>query len=234
VSKNTVKPGLTRKRAKRVVENTEYASFARRILRAYARRVASGDIEALRNLVLLPSDVDTITRTAVTGLREFGYSWAEIADRLGVSRQAAQMRYGTSTEPGALDRRIVDAGLGIGLGTLVAVFADHCRGIPVASVCPGCGYRFAPEDIDGDCPTNRVVRPLLHRRKHERMSDLDPLTAVQMAELELKPRPRPDTSAAVRPASVSGSLFDPAPYQRRPATSPEPAGRRYATGRRGR
>jgi hypothetical protein len=85
MSKNTVKPGLTTKRAKRVVENSDYASFARRVLRAYARRVATGDVEALRNLVLLPSEVDSITRTAVTGLREFGYSWAEIADRLGVS-----------------------------------------------------------------------------------------------------------------------------------------------------
>jgi hypothetical protein len=212
MSRNTVKPGLTRKRAKRQVENAEYASFTRRILRGYARRVAAGDIEALRHLVLLPSDVDAITRIAVTGLREFGYSWAEIADRLGVSRQAVQMRYGTNTEPGALDRRIIEAGIGVGLNTLVAVFADHCRGIPATSVCPTCGYRFAADDVDGDCPTNRVVRPLLQRRMHERMSALEPLTPVQMAELELKPKPGKQ-STPTRPQSTD--LFDVNPYRRK-------------------
>jgi hypothetical protein len=234
MSKNTVKPGLTPKRAKRVVENTDYASFTRRILRGYARRVASGDIEALRHLVLLPCEVDAITRTAVTGLREFGYSWAEIADRLGVSRQAVQMRYGTSTEPGARDRRVVDAGLSIGLTTLVAVFADHCRGIPAATVCPTCRYQFGSEDVDSDCPTNRVVRPLLQRRRHERPSALEPLTPLQMAELVRQPVTRPEPHGNGRPVAVGESLFDPAPYQRRPAASGEPVGRRRATRRRGR
>ncbi len=31
---------------------------------------------------------------AVTGLRAFGYSWAEIGSRLGITRQAAQQRWG--------------------------------------------------------------------------------------------------------------------------------------------
>ncbi len=30
----------------------------------------------------------------MTGLRGFGYSWAEIATRLGITRQAAQQRWG--------------------------------------------------------------------------------------------------------------------------------------------
>ena len=211
MSGNTVKPGLRRKRTKRVVENADYASFARRILNAYARRIAAGDVEALRQLVLLPSDVDTATRTAVTGLRQFGYSWAEIADRLGVSRQAAQMRYADRTDIGAVDRRILDTDTGVALSTLVAVFADHCRGVPAASECPGCGYRFDPDDVDGDCPTNQVVRPLLQRRKHERLSALAPLSPLQMAELECKPRHRV-TPATAAPAPAG--LFDPAPYRR--------------------
>jgi hypothetical protein len=33
---------------------------------------------------------------AVSGLRAHGYSWAEIGLRLGISRQAAQQRWGTS------------------------------------------------------------------------------------------------------------------------------------------
>src|SRR3954468_18547364 len=102
MSKNTVKPALTpksRKRERREVENREFDAFVRRILRAYARRVANGDVEALRSLAMLTSEVDAVTRLAVAGLRQqpYSYSWAEIADRLGTSRQAAQMRYGDKT-----------------------------------------------------------------------------------------------------------------------------------------
>jgi hypothetical protein len=89
--KNTVKCRLT---PKPVVENDEYAAFARRILRAYARRIARGDVDALGDMTVLAADVETAIRQAVTGLRDFGYSWAEIGLRLGVTRQAAQQRWG--------------------------------------------------------------------------------------------------------------------------------------------
>jgi hypothetical protein len=92
--KNTVNDRLTPKRARPVVENDEYAAFARRILRAYARRIASGDIEALTLITNLGIDVENATRDAVIGLRDCGYSWAEIGSRLGVTRQAAQQRWG--------------------------------------------------------------------------------------------------------------------------------------------
>src|SRR5690348_10560492 len=96
MNKNTVKPTLTANRRKRVVENDEYAAFVRRVLAAYGRRVADGDVEALHALAALSSEVDAVTRLAVAGLKKapYGYSWADIADRLGVTRQAAQMRYG--------------------------------------------------------------------------------------------------------------------------------------------
>ncbi|MGO9144196.1 MAG: hypothetical protein ACLP70_22555 [Streptosporangiaceae bacterium] len=42
----------------------------------------------------LADNVETAIRDAVIGLREFGHSWAEIGARLGVSRQAAQQRWG--------------------------------------------------------------------------------------------------------------------------------------------
>src|SRR5919202_4241598 len=143
MSKNTVKPALplkSRKRARRQVENPEFDAFVRRILRAYARRVAAGDVEALRSLALLSSEVDAVTRLAVAGLRQapYSYSWSEIADRLGTSKQAAQMRYGTRTDRGALDHRLLDAGISVSVAVLVAVFADHHPGDPAASVCPGC------------------------------------------------------------------------------------------------
>ena len=91
---DTVKNTLTPNRAARVVENDEYAAFARRVLRAYARRVADGDVEALTLMLGLSAEIDTAIAQAVTGLRGFGYSWAEIGSRLGITRQAAQQRWG--------------------------------------------------------------------------------------------------------------------------------------------
>ena len=76
------------------VENSQYAAFARRILRAYARRISAGDIDALADITTLAADIDNAIRHAVTGLRETGYSWAEIGAALGVTRQAAQQRWG--------------------------------------------------------------------------------------------------------------------------------------------
>ena len=89
----TVKTRLTPKRRRDTVENPKFNAFARRILRAYARRVADGDVEALADLVALSNDLDTAIGQAVTGLREFGYSWTDIATRLGTTRQAAQQRW---------------------------------------------------------------------------------------------------------------------------------------------
>ena len=92
---STVKPALTpRPRGRDVVENDEYAAFVRRAVRAHGRRVSTGDIEALTDLVLLSEHIDGAIGEAVSGLRNFGYSWADIATRLGVTRQAAQQRWG--------------------------------------------------------------------------------------------------------------------------------------------
>ena len=89
---DSVNPALTPNRARRPVDNDEYASFARRVLRAYARRIATGDIDALTAMTDLSEEIDTAISQAVTGLRGFGYSWAEIGTRLGITRQAAQQR----------------------------------------------------------------------------------------------------------------------------------------------
>jgi len=91
---DSVKNSLTPDRAGRLVENDEYAAFARRVLRAYARRVATGDVEALTLMLGLSAEIDDAIAQAVTGLRGFGYSWAEIGSRLGITRQAAQQRWG--------------------------------------------------------------------------------------------------------------------------------------------
>jgi hypothetical protein len=88
---------LTPKRPRRQVENDEYGAFVRRVLRAYSRRVGDGDVEALALLVGLAEEIDAAMAEAVQGLRARGYSWAEIGSRLGISRQAAQQRWGTSS-----------------------------------------------------------------------------------------------------------------------------------------
>ena len=90
---------LTPKRPYRVVENDEYAAFLRRVINAYSRRIADGDIEAIGIMVGLADHLDTAIRQAITGLREYGYSWADIALRLGITRQGAQQRWGDSTRP---------------------------------------------------------------------------------------------------------------------------------------
>jgi hypothetical protein len=42
----------------------------------------------------LAEEIDTAIAEAVNGLRACGYSWAEIGARLGITRQAAQQRWG--------------------------------------------------------------------------------------------------------------------------------------------
>jgi hypothetical protein len=102
---NTVKDALTPhlpvrtgRRAGRagspVVENGAYSAFLRRAIRAAGRRVAGGDVEGLADLLSLAVELDRAIDTAVTGLRDAGDSWGEIASRVGVSRQAAQQRWG--------------------------------------------------------------------------------------------------------------------------------------------
>jgi hypothetical protein len=99
-----VKKPLTPKRSYRVVENDEYAAFLRRVIRAYSRRIAAGDIEAITNMTTLADHLDQAIRNAITGLRAYGYSWADIAMRLGITRQGAQQRWGTTIDGTPDDR----------------------------------------------------------------------------------------------------------------------------------
>ncbi|MBI3688929.1 MAG: hypothetical protein HY241_16610 [Actinobacteria bacterium] len=90
----TPEPRQTPGRRSGRVENPDYAAFARRIIRAHGRRIAAGDVEALPDLLSLADELERATQDAVIGLRQAGYSWAEIAARLGTTRQAAQQRWG--------------------------------------------------------------------------------------------------------------------------------------------
>ena len=81
---------------RRHTEAPEYAAFARRILGAMSKRVSAGDVAALPDLLGLQADLDRFIDEAVAGLRAepWAYSWAQIADVVGTSRQAAQKRWG--------------------------------------------------------------------------------------------------------------------------------------------
>jgi hypothetical protein len=100
-TRSTVKRALTLTGAPRVVENDAFAAFGRRVIAAAGRRVAAGDVDALPELAALAGRVDDAMAAAVTGLRAAGYSWAEIAARLGITRQAAHQRWG-HLEPGTV------------------------------------------------------------------------------------------------------------------------------------
>lgn len=87
------------KRQKVYRETPEFGAMVRRMVKAYGARVAAGDIESLADLVALRADVDRHISVAAAALHADtdehpGYSWTEIAQVLGISRQAARQRFG--------------------------------------------------------------------------------------------------------------------------------------------
>lgn len=69
----------------------------RRMIRAYARRVAEADDIDLADMIEIRKELDAAIGAAVRGQREHGRSWGDVARGLGVTRQAAQMRWGVVT-----------------------------------------------------------------------------------------------------------------------------------------
>ena len=67
--RSNVKARLTPNRRQRTVENDEYARFVRRVVRAYARQVAGGDVDALADMTELATELDEAIGQAVIGLR---------------------------------------------------------------------------------------------------------------------------------------------------------------------
>jgi len=107
-ARKSVRADLTPDRERATVENKEFAAFAKRIVRAFSRRVAQGDVEALADLLAFAKDLDGAIQDAVTGLREFGYSWSEIASRAGTTKQTACERWG-SKRPTTVAAEVVTA-----------------------------------------------------------------------------------------------------------------------------
>lgn len=82
----------TRRRKER--EAPEIGAMAARVLRALVRRAAGGDTEALEQLLQLEEQLPGAIRDAGAGLHRFGYSFTELGNVAGVSRQAARERFG--------------------------------------------------------------------------------------------------------------------------------------------
>lgn len=83
------------KRRKQVRETTDISAMLQRFIRSYGRRLADGDPSDLADAVKLQAQLDQVIGEAVAQLRAtHGFSWAELAVELGVTRQACQQRYG--------------------------------------------------------------------------------------------------------------------------------------------
>ena len=70
----------------------EVAGAARRMIRALGRRVGREDSVDLALIVALRDEVEAALDDAMRGQRAMGFSYAEIAAGLGVSKQAIAQR----------------------------------------------------------------------------------------------------------------------------------------------
>lgn len=79
-------------------EAPDMAAFMCRVARALVRRAADGDLEVLSALAKADDAVADAMVQAARELHEgrYQYTWAQIADQLGITRQAAQQRFGRS------------------------------------------------------------------------------------------------------------------------------------------
>jgi hypothetical protein len=88
------KPGLRPQRRRAAVETEPYGDFVRRAIRAYGRRIGEGNVEELEGLLELHELIDAVAANAVRDLRvEQRTPWQAIADVVGITRQAAMMRW---------------------------------------------------------------------------------------------------------------------------------------------
>ncbi len=80
------------------VETVDYAAFVRRVLRSFTVR-ASADPESLALLAAVAEDARVAVNTAARNCHAVGYSYAEIAARLGCTRQSVHERIARQGDP---------------------------------------------------------------------------------------------------------------------------------------
>lgn len=86
--------------AKKSVEHS-LRHGAASIIRSQARRVHLGefDVTDLTHLQALHEVIEAATREAVAGLLEQGWTYGDVGDTLGMSRQGARQRFGAPASP---------------------------------------------------------------------------------------------------------------------------------------
>lgn len=90
--RNGVRKSLTPRNQR---EASDLGDMMARMLRALSRRAEGGDLEALIELVKLDRVLALEQLRAAHALNTMqGYSWAQIALRLGITRQSAHGRWG--------------------------------------------------------------------------------------------------------------------------------------------
>lgn len=96
VARGVGKRGGRRRSRRERPEAPELGQASRRFARALAVRCEEGDTEGLEQLVEVERAVDEAIEVGARALHAVGYSWTEVGGVLGVSRQAARQRFGTS------------------------------------------------------------------------------------------------------------------------------------------
>lgn len=74
-------------------EANELEAFVKRMFRALVRRAADGDLEAVEALARLSRSCEAAARQAGDAAWRHGYSYTQLADALGITRQAARQRF---------------------------------------------------------------------------------------------------------------------------------------------
>jgi hypothetical protein len=91
-----VDTGSRKRRRRSTVETPAFLAFMGRILRAASRRVANADEIEFGMLVDLGRNYEDVLQGAVDGLRARHVSWEVIGHAAGMTKQAAQKRWGRS------------------------------------------------------------------------------------------------------------------------------------------
>jgi len=76
------------RRAERVTETSDFGQAAIRMIRAMAKRTGASDIATFALLWELQHETELAVCAAIDALKADGFSWTDLADELGVSRNA--------------------------------------------------------------------------------------------------------------------------------------------------
>jgi hypothetical protein len=74
-------------RAERVTETSDFGRAAIRMIRAMARRTGASDIATFGLMWELVTEAERAAVDAIDSLRDQGFSWADLADEIGVTKQ---------------------------------------------------------------------------------------------------------------------------------------------------